>query len=138
MITMEKNTREDFKNWASESYDVCQAVEKSHARDGWNARQPEIDALKERLESREAQMQAQSHQLDDADIRAIALDCGFKLKPQPDGLEDLNPYVYRFAREILSTIPRAEDIDALRQRLTPLAQEDGPVALVLVTFCTVA
>lgn len=58
---------------------------------------------------RSAKQPAQSHQLDDADIRTIALDCGFKLKPQPDGLEDLNPYVYRFAREILSTAPRAED-----------------------------
>lgn len=66
-----------------------------------------------------------AYELDDADIRAIALDCGFKLKPQPDGLEDLNPYVYKFARELLSTIPRPEDVAALRERLTPPAQADG-------------
>ena len=64
-----------------------------------------------------------AYELDDADIRAIALDCGFKLKPQPDGLEDLNPYVYKFARELLSTIPRPEDVAALREQLTPSSRE---------------
>jgi hypothetical protein len=67
-------------------------------------------------------------ELHDLEIRGIALDCGFKLKPQADGSEDLNPYVYRFAREILSTIPKAEDVEALRQRLT-LPAQDEPVAM---------
>lgn len=30
-------------------------------------------------------------------IKELALANGFKLKPQPDGSEDLNPYVYEFA-----------------------------------------
>ncbi len=30
-------------------------------------------------------------------IKQIALEAGFKLKPQPSGEDDLNPYVYRFA-----------------------------------------
>lgn len=31
-------------------------------------------------------------------IKDLALAAGFKLKPQPDGAEDLNPYVYEFAK----------------------------------------
>ena len=34
------------------------------------------------------------------EIRALALSHGFTLRPQPDGLMDLNPYVYAFAREL--------------------------------------
>ena len=34
-------------------------------------------------------------------IRDIALANGFKLKEQPDGTQDLNPYVYEFARSLL-------------------------------------
>ena len=34
-------------------------------------------------------------------IKAIALSSGFKLKEQPDGSMDLNPYVYDFARALL-------------------------------------
>ena len=30
-------------------------------------------------------------------IKEVALECGFKLKEQPDGGMDLNPYVYAFA-----------------------------------------
>ena len=30
-------------------------------------------------------------------VRELALQYGFKLKVQPDGTEDLNPYVYEFA-----------------------------------------
>lgn len=33
-------------------------------------------------------------------IKEIALANGFKLKEQPDGGMDLNPYVYEFARAI--------------------------------------
>lgn len=34
-------------------------------------------------------------------IREIALANGFKLKEQPNGEMDLNPYVYDFARQLL-------------------------------------
>lgn len=34
------------------------------------------------------------------EIKAIAVQSGFKLKEQPDGTMDLNPYVYGFAREL--------------------------------------
>ena len=34
-------------------------------------------------------------------IKEIALANGFKLKEQPSGEMDLNPYVYRFSRELL-------------------------------------
>lgn len=40
-------------------------------------------------------------------VKGLALRCGFKLKEQTDGKEDLNPYVYNFAEELL------RDIDAL-------------------------
>jgi hypothetical protein len=35
------------------------------------------------------------------DIKDLALANGFKLKPQPDSTEDLNPYVYQFARALM-------------------------------------
>ena len=35
------------------------------------------------------------------EIRETALACGFKLKIQPGGGLDLNPYVYNFVRAIL-------------------------------------
>ena len=34
-------------------------------------------------------------------IKDVALDCGFKLKEQPDGSMDLNPYVYTFADKLI-------------------------------------
>lgn len=34
-------------------------------------------------------------------IKEIALANGFKLKQQPDGTQDLNPYVYEFARALV-------------------------------------
>jgi hypothetical protein len=33
-------------------------------------------------------------------IKELALANGFKLKTQPDGTEDLNPYVYEFAKAL--------------------------------------
>lgn len=39
---------------------------------------------------------------DNATIRKMALKHGFKLKKQPDGEIDLNPYVYEFAKALLS------------------------------------
>lgn len=36
------------------------------------------------------------------EIKELALANGFKLKEQPDGSMDLNPYVYQFARALLS------------------------------------
>ena len=34
-------------------------------------------------------------------IKQVALECGFKLKEQPDGSMDLNPYVYTFADKLI-------------------------------------
>ena len=34
-------------------------------------------------------------------IKGVALECGFKLKEQPDGSMDLNPYVYTFADKLI-------------------------------------
>jgi hypothetical protein len=36
------------------------------------------------------------------EIKALALANGFKLKEQPDGTHELNPYVYEFARALLA------------------------------------
>ncbi len=66
--------------------------------------------------------------LDDAEIRAIALDCGFKLKPQPDGPDDLNPYVYRFANEILATMPAPEDVARFRSYTLKMINPDTQIA----------
>ncbi len=48
-------------------------------------------------------------------IKEIALSNGFKLKEQPNGEMDLNPYVYEFARAIvlLKLEEAANDIYAL-------------------------
>lgn len=35
-------------------------------------------------------------------IQKLALESGFKLKPQPNGVMDLNPYVYEFVNSILN------------------------------------
>lgn len=35
-------------------------------------------------------------------IKEVALTNGFKLKEQPSGKMDLNPYVYEFARAIIT------------------------------------
>lgn len=40
-------------------------------------------------------------------VRQLALEAGFKLRQQPDGTEDLNPYVYTFADKLAATV--AED-----------------------------
>lgn len=37
-------------------------------------------------------------------IKALALANGFKLKTQPDGSEDLNPYVYEFAAALMAPL----------------------------------
>ena len=34
-------------------------------------------------------------------IKQAALECGFKLKEQPDGNMDLSPYVYTFADKLI-------------------------------------
>ena len=34
-------------------------------------------------------------------IKDVALECGFKLKEQPDGSMDLNTYVYTFADKLI-------------------------------------
>ena len=34
-------------------------------------------------------------------IKQVALECGLKLKEQPDGYMDLNPYVYTFADKLI-------------------------------------
>lgn len=35
-------------------------------------------------------------------VKELALEVGFKLKPQPSGEMDLNPYVYNFAKALLA------------------------------------
>ena len=37
-------------------------------------------------------------------IKELALRCGFKLKEQPNGKMDLNPYVYDFAQTLLDNV----------------------------------
>lgn len=47
-------------------------------------------------------------------IERIALECGFKLKKQPDGSMALNPYVFEFARILLGHSNLPEPNDKLR------------------------
>lgn len=41
-------------------------------------------------------------------VKQLALDNGFKLKQQPDGSMDLNPYVYQFAEEMQKVLNDVE------------------------------
>lgn len=50
--------------------------------------------------------------MDRKQIKELALECGFKLKSQADGSEDLNEYVYKFAEELI------KDRDQLIKELT--------------------
>lgn len=52
------------------------------------------------------------------DIKLLALKHGFKLKKQPDGSWDLNPYVYEFAMALLA--PAAEMKIPERWKLVPV------------------
>ena len=49
-------------------------------------------------------------------VKSIALSNGFKLKEQPGGEMDLNPYVYDFAETLLSDLQKQND--ELRRQLT--------------------
>ncbi len=51
--------------------------------------------------------------ISDRDIKAIALDYGFKLKEQQNGKMDLNPYVYLFARAMVKEF---EQVELLKRR----------------------
>ena len=44
-------------------------------------------------------------------VKQLALEAGFKLKEQPDGNKDLNPYVYTFADKLGEAV--AEDFLAM-------------------------
>lgn len=57
------------------------------------------------------------------EIRDLALQCGFTLRPQADGTEDLNPYVYDFARAM-----------ARRGRLPNLRPMMGEMPVLAVDF----
>lgn len=60
------------------------------------------------------------------DIKELALKCGFKLKEQPDGTMDLNPYVYDFALELMKAalIPTGENIvERLREVASEIEEE---------------
>ena len=53
-----------------------------------------------------------------ATIKRIALANGFKLKKQPGGEMDLNPYVYDFARALIANgnSLTSADIDEMRKK----------------------
>ncbi len=44
--------------------------------------------------------------MDKVQIRELALANGFKLKQQPDGTMELNPYVYEFAAALAASVAR--------------------------------
>lgn len=48
-------------------------------------------------------------------VKEIALACGFKLKLQPDGTMDLNPYVYAFADELLNRARHEQEVMNMRK-----------------------
>lgn len=51
-------------------------------------------------------------------VKELALSNGFKLKEQPGGVEDLNPYVYEFAAALVETV--AAERDALAAQVEAL------------------
>jgi hypothetical protein len=62
------------------------------------------------------------------EIRSIAVNCGFKLKEQPGGDMDLNPYVYTFAHELVSHFCASNRVDAHETGNVNDKQENEPVA----------
>ena len=42
--------------------------------------------------------------MNDQYIKELSMEHGFKLKEQPDGTMDLNPYVYSFARALINGV----------------------------------
>jgi len=66
------------------------------------------------------------------DIKALALANGFKLKPQPDGDDDLNQYVYEFAACVadlaaeVKAEEREKEVAGLLQKIDDLGRQwDG-------------
>jgi hypothetical protein len=53
-------------------------------------------------------------------IKIAALDSGFKLKQQPSGVMDLNPYVYEFARAL--TEPLRIENEQLKAQIEPFKE----------------
>lgn len=60
------------------------------------------------------------------EVRQMALEAGFTLRAQPDGSEDLSPYVYRFARMLIERV-RREALEAEMQRVS--AEGPGPLVV---------
>lgn len=58
------------------------------------------------------------------EIKQLAIECGFKLKQQPDGGMDLNPYVYQFAERLLS-VKESSDLDAMFGAFDGITVEGG-------------
>lgn len=56
-------------------------------------------------------------------IKEIALKSGFKLKEQSDGSTDLNPYVYDFARALISS-----EFDKVRANALKLLKDTTEVS----------
>lgn len=50
-------------------------------------------------------------------VRELALKCGFKLKEQPNGELDLNPYVYDFSRELRDFV--------IKEAISKLTEKDN-------------
>lgn len=50
-------------------------------------------------------------QFEKQQVRETALACGFKLKPQPDGSMDLDPYIYTFAEQLMCKVRVSCEID---------------------------
>ncbi len=59
-------------------------------------------------------------------IREIALANGFKLKEQPDGEMDLNPYVYDFARALLEQAHAVDEHSILSKIADHVAANINP------------
>lgn len=57
----------------------------------------------------------------DGEITLLALNSGFKLKEQPDGSMALNPYVFEFARTLLTF--QAPEVLKLRAEVERLQDE---------------
>lgn len=77
------------------------------------------------------------------EIKELALANGFKLKEQPDGQMDLNPYVYDFARALLQAAQQKEGyvlvpVDQAKdtQRIDWLADKNQNIGNVMLpTVC---
>lgn len=65
-------------------------------------------------------------------VKKLALNCGFKLKEQPNGEMDLNPYVYDFAKALIAGVTNKEIRIGAQVKITDIDEVERMVGTVKI------